>query len=456
MPESREAQVLEIERKYEAGDEVVLPDLPGATEPETYELTAAYYDTDDRRLARHKITLRRRTGGHDEGWHLKLPHEGERQEIQLPLAEELPDRLAFLVAGLVRDHELTEVATLTTTRTVTRLTRDGVVLAEIADDKVHAREQTWREIEVELVDGDEEILDEVGERLRAAGAHPASYASKVGRALGALPDEPTPGYGTARDVALTYLREQLATIEVYDPRVRLAEDDAVHRMRVAVRRTRSILRTYRKVLGDSAALQDELKWLADELGEVRDLEVLRERFGKRLAELGEERPPWLIGLAAREKTAYTGLYEALGDPRYFALLDALESYDPPAASGRDVSRIVAVAWRKVEDRYEAIASADDPEEARHRTRKAAKRARYTAESAVPVLGRRAKRVERQAKKLQQALGAYQDSVIAREQLASLNTGGPDAFSLGVLYGLEHHAAAQALKDTKRVWKKITR
>ena len=69
----------EIERKFELGDASRPPDLVGiggvdrVGEPVASELEATYYDTPDLRLARHGATLRRRTGGHDAGWHLKLP-----------------------------------------------------------------------------------------------------------------------------------------------------------------------------------------------------------------------------------------------------------------------------------------------------------------------------------------------------------------------------------------------
>ena len=55
--------------------------------PERAELEAVYHDTADLRLAREGITLRRRTGGSDAGWHLKLPVSGSdaRDEVRLPL-----------------------------------------------------------------------------------------------------------------------------------------------------------------------------------------------------------------------------------------------------------------------------------------------------------------------------------------------------------------------------------
>src|SRR5258708_2331788 len=84
-------EITETERKYDAPQGAALPDLAdlpqvaAESDPEEQTLRAEYYDTDDLRLIRNGITLRRRTGGNDAGWHLKLPLGGDsRSEIRLP------------------------------------------------------------------------------------------------------------------------------------------------------------------------------------------------------------------------------------------------------------------------------------------------------------------------------------------------------------------------------------
>jgi len=197
---------LEIERKYDAGPEFVLPDLravPGCSavsEPELYRLSATYFDTDDLRLMAAKVTLRRRTGGSDEGWHLKLPvRPGTRREVHLPLSDgPVPAPLASQVAEFTGGRSLRPIAVLDTDRTVRRLTGSpgpagspGEVLAEVADDAVTARRLSpprtlrWREIEVELVSGQPGLLDAAGRLLVEAGARPSGSASKLGRLLAA-------------------------------------------------------------------------------------------------------------------------------------------------------------------------------------------------------------------------------------------------------------------------------
>jgi hypothetical protein len=213
-------EFIETERKYDAEARFALPDLAGldgvaaVTGPQTYRLRAIYFDTTDFRLAAAKITLRRRTGGTDAGWHLKLPAGADsRREVHAPLgrgASSVPARLAELVAGWTGGQPLRPIARLATTRRLRRLAgRDGEVLAEVADDLVVGslpapggassggaglpewREASrWREIEIELVTGPRGLLDSAGDLLRRAGAAPSAAASKLSRLLASAPGAP--------------------------------------------------------------------------------------------------------------------------------------------------------------------------------------------------------------------------------------------------------------------------
>ena len=194
---------LETEQKYDAGPDFELPDLgtlPGysVTEPETFHLAAIYFDTDDLRLLANKVTLRRRTGGEDAAWHLKLPvRPGTRRERHLPLSagtDTVPAEMQELVADLIGGQPLRPVARLNTERTIHRLTdAAGQVRAEVADDHVTGcrldaggRESdplSWHEVEVELVSGSADVLAAAGSVLQAAGARPSASASKLGRVL---------------------------------------------------------------------------------------------------------------------------------------------------------------------------------------------------------------------------------------------------------------------------------
>jgi CHAD domain-containing protein len=498
---------LEIERKYDAPESVRLPDLhdlPGVgavAQPVEHHLEATYFDTPELRLARHGITLRRRTGGADDGWHLKLPTpDGEREEIARPLGEgegegdAAPQSLVDLVRVHVRDHELAPVARIRTRRVVHRLLdARREPLAEVAEDEVSAeslgespRSSQWREIEVELLDGSPAILDEVGKRLEAAGAAPSGNQAKLTRALGdrlqrgrpAVEGRPSQG-APAGEAVRAHLDQQVRQLTEWDPKARRDEPDAVHKMRVATRRLRSALATYRPLLDRTVTepVRDELRWLGTALGGPRDAEVMRDRLQ---SEVREEPPELVMGgvarridvdLKAQHNKAHQELLRALDSDRYFRLLDSLDALvaDPPftdraAAPGREVlPGRVARAWKRVRRLVgQADDAPDDEQRGRqlHEVRKAAKRARYAAESVTPVFGRPAKRFAKRMEAIQEVLGEHQDSVVLRDRIRQLGVqahlAGENAFSFGRLHALEQERGARARRDFDAAWRAARR
>ena len=191
---------LEVERKFDTDPGFVMPDLsavPGCASvdgPVTHHLAATYYDTADQLLAGSKITLRRRTGGTDAGWHLKLPAgKDTRRELHEPLGDDqVPSRLASLVADVTAGAPLGPIAVLETERAVrTLLTATGQTIAEVADDMVTARRTgsgqplIWREIEIEAGPAVTAAAFEAAAKLLASrGARPSASASKLARVLG--------------------------------------------------------------------------------------------------------------------------------------------------------------------------------------------------------------------------------------------------------------------------------
>lgn len=192
---------LEIERKFEVDEDFRRPDFGAVTEgviaaaPVTHHLSATYYDTPDQRLAEARITLRRRAGGDDEGWHMKLPvSDDTRRELREPLSDELPGPLARRAAEVTGGVPVAPIALLETERTVVALRRDdGAPVAEIADDTVTARRLgsgaggdplIWREIEIEVEEAGSPAGEAAAWRLLEAGARPARSASKLARVLG--------------------------------------------------------------------------------------------------------------------------------------------------------------------------------------------------------------------------------------------------------------------------------
>jgi len=497
----------ETERKYDVDAATVFPNLAetegvaSVGQPGAFHLEAVYFDTADLDLARSGVTLRRRTGGKDAGWHLKLPAgKDTRTELGEPLGDDgtVPEIFRARVHALSRGRELRPVATVTTHRREYALTdAAGSVLALVSDDTVQGQhldgsepELAWREWEVELADGSLDLLDVVEERLLAAGASPAAVGSKLARVVGVLPAArsatgttgapPTSGKGKGKDRATvgellsSQLSKHLARLLEQDAGVRADRTEAVHRVRIAARRLRSALTTFRPLLDSSVTdpVREELRWLGEEFSLARDAQVLREHLGEVLA--GEPAELVIGPVSARLDEELGNAYgsgkeaarRALDSDRYVRLLDTIEgliSSPPLEADGRrpaekvlpgllarDVKRL-----RRAVREIEAAADPGSRDLAFHEARKKAKRLRYAAESATPVLGKRATSLAADTKKIQETLGIHQDTVVARRRLREYAVqaylDGENVFTLGRLHGLEQARAERAERDFEALW-----
>jgi CHAD domain-containing protein len=268
------------------------------------------------------------------------------------------------------------------------------------------------------------------------------------------------------------LRTSIRRLVVADIGVRRQHEDAVHQMRVACRRMRSDLKTFRPLIeplwGES--VRAECKWLADSLGDARDLEVLRERLrGPVQAEqaLPYDRVAFARLddlLARREQQALADAAEALGSERYLRLLDVLldaarEPVLTPAAQQRCskvLPPLVRSAWDAMAKRARRL-SPDDPDDDWHEARIKTKQARYAAEAVVGVLGRPAARLSGAAKAVQEVLGRHQDGAIAAQTVAELPASAPQdvelAFVAGRLAEWNRSDVAASRRDFPAVWKK---
>jgi CHAD domain-containing protein len=474
---------IEVERTFELPPGTEVPDLVGVAGVAEVrrlvdeELDATYYDTPDLRLATAHITLRRRQGGRDAGWHLKLPLAGKgREEVVLPLgrATTVPAELRGLVRSRTRSSGLAPVARIRSCRGVHVLMDDeGRVLAEIADDQVtgevlapHTTTE-WRELEVELVTADASFLDAIGGALLACGGQVSGQQSKLGRLL-QVPDRLTPTAsrrGPVSTAVQSHLAEQLEELLLRDPSARRDVPDGVHRMRVATRRLRSALRTYRPLLDRrvSDPLREELRHLAGVLGEVRDAEVLRDR----LLEAARALPPEdVLGpvperirtdLDAQHGLAHQRLVAELSGARYLALLESLVALvaAPPwldraqRPAAQQLPNLVRRAVRALDRSIVQAASsgAGERDQQLHEVRKCAKQARYAAESTTSVIGRPAVAFAKAATRLQEVLGEHQDSVVACARLRQLgesaHASGENAYTYGVLQSVELRRAEVA-------------
>lgn len=497
----------EVERKLRVPDSFPLPDLVAlaqsalpSAEPyradwsPAFDMEATYFDTEQLSLIRWGVTLRRRTGGSDAGWHCKLPvGMGEdlgRDEVRMPLSastQAVPPELGDIVAPLARGLRLAEVATVRNTRTPVVIARGEHPLVELVLDQVtvlagNAAVDAYREIEIEAIDASDDaaltLMNALADALIAKGASPSSV-SKAAAALGGgaaqpadIPLLPVTADALVVDVLRSILAQHARHLLMADVGVRRDLPDAVHQMRVACRRLRSTLRTFRPVLDPTwaASLADELAWMARELGAIRDTEVLLERLDDIFDELPEPHrtaaheavDPWL---AQRLVGARSSALAALRSDRHDWLIDDLvEAVARPGVT--DAAYVPARgvlpgllhhAWRPLRKRADAL-TLETPATAWHATRIAAKRARYAAEGLAPFLDSEVEAFATELKGVTELLGEHQDADIAMHVLLERAAGvaGAAGFALGLAHEREGAFMLEQRAAFLRSWKHVRR
>jgi CHAD domain-containing protein len=519
MPEP--SRHLEVERKFDVPESTVTPSFEGIAAVArvenlpTQSLDAMYFDTQTQDLARNKITLRRRTGGHDAGWHLKLPAGPDaRTEIRTPLGsaddDTVPSELLDVVLAIVRDRPIKPIARITTQRESQVLYGiGGAPFAEFSNDHVRAWsagdtdspdsspvEQEWREWELELDESrgasDTELLNRLSNRLLDAGGEPAGHASKLARVLGTTLQ--SNGTRPPEDPVQRAVAEQVDELLVWDRAVRADAFDSVHQMRVTTRKIRSLLRDAQESLdvseGTYTWVLDELRELAGVLGVARDAEVLEQRYEQELDRLSPElvrgpvRERLIEGAKRRYQSGLRRSLIAMRSQRYFRLLDALDAMvaeSPTTAAGEQPAPVtIDAAYKKVRKAAKAAAEVDqaaqeehvdssadedqqddedhdhdeehDRDEALHVIRKRAKRLRYTAAATG------ADDVSKQAKAIQSLLGDHQDSVVSRDHLTqqadAAHAAGEDTFTYGLLYQQEADLAESCRQQLDQALHKL--
>jgi CHAD domain-containing protein len=453
-------------------------------------LQTTYYDTADLRLARWGASLRYRPG---EGWTVKLPQGQEgallvRAEHVFPGDGRRPPAEAVaMVRAFVRTGQLSPVVRMRTLRRPVELREPGGSrLAELADDDVQVLDgrritARFRELEVELdEDADDDLLEQVVDRLLEAGAQAAEPTPKYLRALGGrervLGPEIVPPELDDDATVEALLRHDLAsgTLRLFrhEAGVRTGEDpEAVHQARVATRRLRSTLRTFSSLLDPdwTDRLRDELKWLADLLGQVRDTDVLLERFNEHLAALpaadAKVGPRLLAALVDQRDSARRRLLRAMATERYAVLLDdlvaaaaapaLLPGADRPAA--QVMPPLVTKPWKRLRKQVRK-AGDDPPDDQLHQIRIRAKRARYAAEAVEPVIGQPAEDYADAVADLQSVLGDHQDAVVGEAWLreAAGSARRDVALVAGLLIAAERASAADTRERWRAVWKTASR
>ncbi len=332
------------------------------------------------------------------------------------------------------------------------------------------------------------------ETIRTQVTAPSGPDPQAHAVLSAPADLPAPGRRSARrrrltkhssagEAVLAYLDAQAARLGVLELAVRHDQPDAVHQMRVTVRRLRSALQSFTVIVPepDTRHLRADLKWLGGVLGTARDNEVLADYLHAGLRAvpielvIGPAQARITMHFAPLEASARKAVLDAFDSERYRALRTELGRLldSPPLtpASAEPASKVlpsaVGRAYRRTRRRMRRVGHAPAGQAhdvALHETRKAAKRARYAAEAAEPVLGkktgRKARRFAKRMKDVQSTLGAHQDAVIAqmtaREIGIQAHLAGENAFSFGLLQERAHYQAIACEDEARQAWRRARR
>jgi CHAD domain-containing protein len=299
-------------------------------------------------------------------------------------------------------------------------------------------------------------------------------------------DHPRAGRDRGRSaLLLRYVVAQRDAIRSAEPGVRAGDAEAIHDMRVAARRLRSTLRTFRPLFDRARTepLRAELRWLGRLLGNARDGDVLAERLS---AAIRAEPPELVVGpvaarirrrLAEDTAPARRRLVTGLDGDRFAGLVAALDQLaggaaGPARAGPGRLRRRARRALRRADRLLDAASTAPAPRVAAepgitadrdtrlHEARKAYKRARYAVEAVAALADGPARRLVKRLKAIQNVLGEHQDTIVARQALRAQGMrafgDGENAFTYGLLHGRQRAVGAEALagldKATRRAGK----
>lgn len=454
---------------------------------ESATFDSRYFDTADYRLTRAGCSLRYRSG---QGWTLKLPQTPEQGEMaRLELASDAgprtpPPALLDLVTGYVRTRKVRPISTLRTTRRKLSVRgAGGTILAEIAEDDVthialHGNPTRFREVEVELREqAPATLLVDLARRLQAVGAGALIHESKIQRALGgsaALVPElrrpPISLHSGVGNLIRAEMSKYVSELQSNDAAIRLGYGpEPLHAARVATRRLRSILRTFRSVLDQAWArrMSDDLAWLGRCLGAARDADVLVQRLRESAAQLdddfGAQRARFIAALHEGLDPKYRSVRRALRSPRYARLLDRLVSAAAHPKFVADADRparlllpqLVRGPWRKM---CKAAKNADarSPDEQLHALRIRVRRCRYAVDIGLQVLGPAAEKVASKLARLQQALGEQHDAVVAQDYINSVSAKARASRVGAALLDRERRIDYRCRRAWSKAWAKVKR
>ncbi len=496
----RPATLTAIARVRHFGDYRLVP-LP------TQRLHTVYLDAEGLPLTRSGLALRARRRG--RVWEMTVKWQGRveddvhrRPELTVPLPSapgaavvvddpEVRRHLACRLLGRPLGVVLISDIVRRRLAVVRADAAESAPLAEIALDRVYLHrnpgepEERYCEVEIEALADDASVVRAVASALRQSFDLMPSADTKFARGMQLLHGsevlQVAPRGLTRDDTAVAAGRKLVAAaldrLQQEDPRCRLADDpEAIHDMRVVLRRLRAALKTMPSAWSSRwcASTSSELRWLAKELGALRDLDV----HAQRVAAFAEVAPPALrasvaelLQRATSERPAQVErVRSALDSRRYEKLLVRLEQHAEqglgqasPRAAGGLLTEVAAdaidKAFRRLRRWSKHLAANPRPEEL-HELRIRVKRARYVVELFAPLLGKPARRVARRLAALQDHLGTYQDAVVGADFVHSyVDTCGDQLtpatmLGLGALLGAELSTAQVLRSELPRRWRRV--
>jgi CHAD domain-containing protein len=251
------------------------------------------------------------------------------------------------------------------------------------------------------------------------------------------------------EVALTRplgtVRTMLGTDAPTDP-------ESIHRARTSTRRLRSNLQTLTSALEASHEVREDLAWIGESLGVVRDADVLLERLAARVraapSPVARGAQVLAPSIDAHRRAAEERLRRDLASVRFGTLireLDVLVKEGSSAEDAIDAATAMRPRWRSLR---EAVAAAEgDPSDPRlHAVRIAAKRVRYAAEMFEQAGGGRRRRFIRRVTAMQDVLGAQHDAARASEWLVSLDVGDARTARAAGWFAADAAAEREALRE----------
>ena len=476
---------------------------------ENLNLVTVYFDTAKSKLRKHGLALRVRHIGADRVQTIKALQQAARgafgrDEWEEKITGDKPD-LKF-----AKGTALEPLATKKLRRKLQPMFETVVESAafpihvgdadlELAVDRGHIkareRHEPVSEIEIELKHGDRGAIATIAERLAqsarvayAALSKPErGYALSAGQSAkavcrGAIALDPEISTAAAfQAIALSCLDHTAAN----ERAVREGDTEGVHQMRVGLRRPRAAISIFKELLpgSETEAVQSELRWLTEQLGPARDLDVLLEhRVSKerRVPPIGRDIDLLERDLQGRRDAGLQKAKAAIDSDRYRALglRTALwvtngewsKSTEPLRVARRErpalefAADIFDTRSKKISKRLEEIEGLDARQ--RHKLRVAVKKLRYACEFFAGLFDNRKRTRERSRltailKTLQGSLGALNDievhkrlAVMIAHPRKHTRKQAEKALAMGFIAGQEQQQIASRIAVTEKAGGKL--